>query len=1251
MIAARTLFLSASLFLFSTQNAWSQSAPCAPPDARAFTSFNNVRALVENRGSMWLDRKTITASYEVPAGEGSSSFFAGSLWLGGVSQSGQLSVAANTYGFGETDFYPGPLIQNVAEPDAAICIEHDEVFRIRRADVSRHRAYHEAVAAGTAEVDFPNGYVTPESILRWPAQGNIVGADGQPLAPFLDADGDGLYIPEQGDCPAFSDEGCNDTFADVLHGDEVLFWILNDAGLHTASQGTPLGVEIHCQAWGWQEVSEHLSNTTFYTYKIINRSSNTYSDFYAAWWADADVGSATDDYVGCDVSRGLGYAYNGDLFDEPSNSSPGYGEFPPAAGIDFVLGLQEDADNVDNPLTEDFEEAFSNQGLMYPGAGSGFGDGVVDNERRGMSHFVYYNNSPNPINGIPSTPTHFYNYMNAVWLNDAAMIFGGDGASEASGALEGIFTSSMFAGDSDPFFWSTGGVDPGIGPWSELIAGNPPADRRFVMSMGPVTLESGATKDFTMATLWARDTTEAGASVMALEAASDEVQALFDNCFDGMGCMNPTAMNYDPNAVLSAPGICVDYEYGCGTLEAAMWEAQGWDLQWADTLVELEFGNSPDAFYLVVPSESQGLVLNHVQLTDVEGLPNGLTLSSGEVYPSGEIHCVLLEGQPLEPGVFETTWQAVASSEDEEEVAVQLDLTLVVSAKPHGGALSGLASYPVTKREGRGSGLRRLQLTTASEQDLLNSPNGRAEEVTYRPGLGPIDVYALPGFYDSANYVIAFTSLDDRLALPYTITNETTGESQSNVFTPESDVHIYPGWGVALGMDVLDYPSGADAPSYIHSRVVHPNSGEWYSGHSDTEGFSDNNWIRAGQRQGDENDQIYDDLVDCEEVYETVLGGTWAPYAATSYTDIDVYNPLEGETVSFWPLVAPTRWDLSRMPGYNAPSTTTSVSVVFTSDKSQWTRSPVLEMQPDSELAQNDLGGTLEKMNLRSHASVDKNGLTQAEGGNASECGLVSDTGMSWFPGYAIDTQTGERLNIAFGEDSWLVTENGDDMIYNPGSTSYSSGPFGAFHAGGQHWIYVFRNDQHLTGSANRMPSYDQGAFIMSQLSNPSITSERRVFRSCAWVGSTKTEEGFDWSSEFGTTRIQLDAPLPFDAYSPSVMDVEETESAENDWLPLYVFSTFEEASQVEEREPDTELGMKVFPNPARDCLTLEIPMSSCAERAQLFNIQGQVVCEVEFSEEQGWKQVNVAGIPNGTYVLLVEFTDHMRAAQVVIQH
>ena len=34
---------------------------------------------------------------------------------------------------------------------------------------------------------------------------------------------------------------------------------------------------------------------------------------------DADVGCATDDYVGCDVQRGLAYAYNGDANDADCN--------------------------------------------------------------------------------------------------------------------------------------------------------------------------------------------------------------------------------------------------------------------------------------------------------------------------------------------------------------------------------------------------------------------------------------------------------------------------------------------------------------------------------------------------------------------------------------------------------------------------------------------------------------------------------------------------------------------------------------------------------------------------------------------------------------------------------------------------------------------------------------------------------------------------------------------------------------------
>ena len=58
------------------------------------------------------------------------------------------------------------------------------------------------------------------------------------------------------------------------------------------------------------------------------------------------------------------------------------------------------------------------------------------------------------------------------------------------------------------------------------------------------------------------------------------------------------------------------------------------------------------------------------------------------------------------------------------------------------------------------------------------------------------------------------------------------------------------------------------------------------------------------------------------------------------------------------------------------------------------------------------------KMDLRSGASVNKDGIEDGDG-----------TGMGWFPGYAINKESGERLNIMFAEDSWLKADNGDDMV------------------------------------------------------------------------------------------------------------------------------------------------------------------------------------------------------------------------------
>lgn len=103
---------------------------------------------------------------------------------------------------------------------------------------------------------------------------------------------------------------------------------------------------------------------------------------------------------------------------------------------------------------------------------------------------------------------------------------------------------------------------------------------------------------------------------------------------------------------------------------------------------------------------------------------------------------------------------------------------------------------------------------------------------------------------------------------------------------------------------------------------------------------------------------------------------------------------------------------------------------------------------------------------LRKDPSVDKNGLPDNTG----------TTGMSWFPGYAIDMETGQRVNIFFGENTFyhpgdigvpnssqtlgLPTINGKDMIWNPNQDILTPiGPtmstIAEIPCGGQHFTYV----------------------------------------------------------------------------------------------------------------------------------------------------------------------------------------------------
>ena len=1066
---------------------------------------------------------------------------------------------------------------------------------------------------------------------------------------------------------------------------------------------------------------------TFHNYVLINQGTQTLANTYFGVWVDADVGTATDDYVGCDVQRGLGYSYNGDAVDEPSSSSQGYGENPPAVGIDFFEGPYQDTDSIDNPLTSNFSNAIDSLGIPYEGIGIGYGDGIVDNERFGMRRFVYYNNSGNQINGEPSTPLHFYNYMNGIWKNGQKMAYGGDGVSAATGANLDIEADYMFPGDTDPFNWGTGGTT--VDPWTEVTSGNPPADRRFIQAAGPFTLEPGDYNNITMGVVWARATAgDPEESVKLMRIADDKAQALFDNCFEIVSGPdapdvtvqelenelilyltndNPLSNNYQEDYLQFDPGIPkFDINGELYDSLSRSYSFEGYQIyQLANSEVSpADLGDIDQArliFQCDVANEID-VVVNYVQDNDM-GLPVPTLMANGD--NEGVSHSFQVTKDAFAQGdnalINHKTYYFMAlaygynnyeeydpntgSGQDVQYKASRkaaVGSIRVYSGTPHkptpeSGGLIQAAAYgdgvTLTRLEGQGNGLNDVALTVESEDALVASGNGKLAEVTYAGGSGPVSVRVVdPLSVPNAQFELRVLgeagNLDEGEDVEWVLTNTTmldtattSSDSAKAIVTSDRTIDVLNEqlilqWGLGVTVHQTVYPSGTDVATVLGSSITFSNPQEpWLLGLPDGEGFTEDNWIRSGTQEGDDEsayELVYNDLMDEDEVYEGFLGGTWAPYSVVSYTEADVEDPATGTTYEYTPLYAPTRGDLIRLQQWNTPESTTSIDVVFTSDTDKWTRCPVLEMQPNSVLAENATGasGSIEKMNLRRHASVDKKGRTVAEGGNASEANLTSNVGMGWFPGYAIDLSTGERLNMAFGEDSWLSADNGKDMIWNP-SPNFQ-------YLGGQHWIYVFKNGQAASGTENRMRAYDKGAFLMEQLLDPNISSERRAFRDCAWVGSALSNADFPMLSvEEGLipneTRVSLRVARPYDKYSSIVVDTDNIDNAKNNWDPLYTFSTEDVATRVNEVTVLEEMleEISVVPNPyyaysqyETNKLDNRVKIVNLPEvcTVRIYNLSGTLIRTYDKADPLtyvDWDLKNEANVPiaGGVYIIHVD--------------
>ena len=1337
-----------------------RAAACAPAQGLRDLEWNNVRARIETGGSMWQDRATSRAAYEVPINGGVSSIYSGALWMGGVSPDQQLKLAAVTFRADGNDFWPGPLTNDgTAEISESVCTAYDKFFVSTRQDAQLHRAYYDCIEAGNDDCE---NYIMPSYFNDYPAQGNPSLGQDLYLAPFYDYDGDGFYDPGNGDYPWYDflkEIDCKTRTRESvvpLFGDQTYYWIFNDKGnVHSESLGQPIGMEVRAQAFAFT-TNDEVNNMTFYNYVLINQGSQTLTETYFGSWVDADLGNSTDDYVGCDVQRGLGYCYNGDANDEAGPGTNGYGLNPPSVGVDFFEGPYQDADLIDNPLTSDITQAEAENGIPYSGLGIGYGDDIIDNERFGMRRFVYYNIGTNPTNGDPDNAPDYYNYMRGIWKNGQVMKYGGTGVTGTSGVTD-VDAGYMFPGDTDPLNWGTDGTD--MPDWSEESSGNPAGDRRFIQSAGPFTLQPGDYNNITVGVVWARSLSgDPLASVQLLRDADDKAQALFDNCFELVSGpdapdvtvrelenelilmlgnestisnnYNETYLEFDASIPESIVSLGLTF-----TPEQRSYQFEGYmvyqllnsevspdelgDVTRARLIAQCDLENDitniinydfDSEIGLPVPSlevsgANEGLQRSF-RITEDQFATGSKTLVNHKTYYFMAIAYGYNNYLPYNTETRSGQARSFISSRKSPTGAIEVIAAIPHKPNPENGGTIQNSTYgqgiAITRIEGKGHGMNNVIVSAESEREILE--NGTADELTYAPGGSPVEVKVVdPLRVQDAEFELRLKgpdnlNEDDPDSLRWELTNLTTGETIPHYRSfriASEDVLI--DYGISINWGSYSYPiisedvPNGNIPEVISSTLTFSDPNRvWMFGIPDQEGESELNWIRSGSdgvvTDNPAEQNIFADFygnapgvtteaADPDQIYEDIVGGTWAPYGLVSYSQVDngtyyVNAAPAGGIVSLTNFndatpVVNSIFNTGTLKPFARLERLPSVDVVFTSDKSKWTRCPVLEMQSNPALAQGFAGETYSKSRLRRSPSVDKNGKKAGdEGYNDAEGTLngAQPTGMGWFPGYAIDVNTGERLNMAFGEDSWLVADNGRDMIWNPSTNLFSSTGSSIF--GGQHWIYVFRNLQYEENSTNTtfMPRYDQGQHMFNVLNTQPInnTNWKRVFASAAWVGSAiSIAENPLLSVADGLipteTRVSIRVSKIYERYANATPTLTNpaNNGAVNGWRNLYRFSTkglnpsFNSTATLESNLDY----INVVPNPYYAFSTYEpgkldniVKITNLPEvcTVTIYDMNGTLVRQYKKGDpltSLNWDLKNAKNIPigSGTYIIHVD--------------
>lgn len=788
LLPAVALFLSASM-AFADKNVGVElegssssfkrlKASCQPASASADLDVNNVRGRIMNGGDMWWDLVG-TAKYEVPkVPEGSeeaskTSLFAGSVWIGGL-YNGNIHTAAMTYRQNGVDFWPGALDEGNAAVTEEDCNYWDRIFEVTREEIDAHIELF-------AESEDPQ--IESQRIKDWPGNGR--GGETHEkftMAPYVNIAGGPEYEPELGDYPD-------------VKGDQALWYVYNDAGnIKRQSSAEEIGIEMQTMAFAFA-TSDEVNNMTFYETTIHNMGNKTLDSCFFGQWVDADLGYAYDDYVGCDVDRGLGICFNGDNFDE---GAFGYGSNPPSIGVDFFQGPQADleviltgetGDGIDNDGDGLVDENDTTYHWWYRLNGwaeedlpIGYeGDGI-DNNRDGnidepgediiMSKFVYYNNDFQPNGNPRANPVHHYNYLQGKWKNGDCIKFGGNGFSD-------------FTGDCTDFMFPDDPRD--ADGWSEVTSNNQPADRRFLQTAGPFSLKVGAVNTVTVGVVWARATSGGNTgSYDQLLLADDKAQKLFNNSFkllDGPDAPTMRAVELDKEVILimdrkeyvetevyedrevTTDGSEVVYTFqGYQLFQLANSQVANDQIDDPDLAREVWESDIKDGIGLLVNQEFDPAVSDKISVIKVDGNDAGVAHTiqlKTDVFASGNTdfvnhktyHYLLLAYAAADEE---------SASEDRQYLEGRRSFRISVTPRQTGIVLGGTQlnsefgdGPEITRMEGNGNGGISLDLTDGAVDEILE--NGSIPHPIYTNGHGPVNVKVIDPFkLEGSNFELRF---------------------------------------------------------------------------------------------------------------------------------------------------------------------------------------------------------------------------------------------------------------------------------------------------------------------------------------------------------------------------------------------------------------------------------------------------------------------------------------------------------------